>query len=171
MKVWIGNIALIYFKQRADDLSRVARTTPNELFGVTSNGGFRLRDVPGKGVIDIDTVPIRLPRTTGKAAATTADIEALADKIRYKTIDDMEESRILDLAGVNMKKKLDEASISINGADSAEVAEILNISVKTVENQMGKALRMLKDKLSAVVVILILIFLPIGIGVFNLLGV
>ena len=39
----------------------------------------------------------------------------------------MEESRILDLAGVNMKKKLDEASISINGADSAEVAEILRM--------------------------------------------
>ena len=118
---------LVYFKQRADDLRSTNRTTPNELFGVTSNAGFRLRDVPGKGVIDIDTVPRALPRTTGKAAATTADIEALADKIRYKTIDDMEESRILDLAGVNMKKKLDEASISINGADSAEVAEILRM--------------------------------------------
>jgi hypothetical protein len=47
--------------------------------------------------------------------------------VKYKTIDDMEESRIIQLAGVDMKKKLDEASISINGADSSEVAEILRM--------------------------------------------
>jgi RNA polymerase sigma-70 factor (ECF subfamily) len=39
-----------------------------------------------------------------------------------------------------------------------EIAERLDISVKTVENQMGRALRMLREKLGDYLVILIMIF-------------
>ena len=119
---------LAFFKERADAMLRSRRNTPEELFGVTTKtAGFGLRDVPGKGIIDISTVP-SLRQVSPKGAANADEVRTrLLSRVRYKTIDDMEESRILQLAGVNMKKKLDEASININGADASEVAEILRM--------------------------------------------
>ena len=121
-------VTLAMFKERADAMLRSRRNTPEELFGITTKtAGFRLRDVPGKGIIDISTVP-SLRQVSPKGAANADEVRTrLLSRVRYKTIDDMEESRILQLAGVDMKKKLEEASISINGADSAEVAEILRM--------------------------------------------
>jgi len=130
--------ALAYFKKRANNALRYQRETPHELFGVTTKtAGFGLRDVPDKGVIDISSVPGVWPpvipgwRNAANAAEKqqlkTDFYSELLGRVKYKTIDDIEESRILQLAGVDMKKKLDEASISINGADSAEVAEILRM--------------------------------------------
>ncbi len=95
-----------------------------EVFGITVSGG-RVTDNPRAGIIDINSIP-DMPRTRGRGTAQ-ADTGELLGQIKYKTIDDMEESRILDLAGVKMKKKLDEASININGADASEVAEILRM--------------------------------------------
>jgi len=119
---------LAFFKERADAMLRSRRNTPQELFGVTTKtAGFGLRDVPGKGIIDISTVP-SLRQVSPKGAANADEVRTrLLSRVRYKTIDDMEESRILQLAGVDMKKKLDEASININGADASEVAEILRM--------------------------------------------
>ena len=130
--------ALAYFKKRANNALRYQRETPHELFGVTTKtAGFGLRDVPDKGVIDISSVPGVWPpvipgwRNAANAAEKqqlkTDFYSELLGRVKYKTIDDIEESRILQLAGVDMKKKLEEASISINGADSAEVAEILRM--------------------------------------------
>lgn len=45
------------------------------------------------------------------------------------------------------------------GKKYAEIAEELGISVKTVENQMGKALKMLRERLKDYLVVLILWFL------------
>lgn len=44
----------------------------------------------------------------------------------------------------------------------AEIAEHLDISVKTVENQMGKALRILREKLKNYLVILIIILINVN---------
>ena len=117
---------LVDAKNQADDFWQRGswRSFYEEVFGITVSGG-RVEDDPTRGVIDISSIP-NMPRTRGRGAAQ-ADTGALLGQIRYKTIDDMEESRILDLAGVNMKKKLDEASININGADASEVAEILRM--------------------------------------------
>ena len=117
---------LVDAKNQADDfLQRGSwRSFYEEVFGITVSGG-RVEDDPTRGVIDISSIP-NIPRTRRRGAAQ-ADTGALLGQIRYKTIDDMEESRILDLAGVKMKKKLDEASININGADASEVAEILRM--------------------------------------------
>ena len=60
----------------------------------------------------------------------------------------------------------------IDGLKYKEIAEKLNISIKTVENQMGEALKFLRDKLSSTeLLILILLTYLINIdfliGVFN----
>ena len=115
---------LVDAKNQADDFWQRGewRDFYEEVFGITVSGG-RVTDNPRAGIIDINSIP-QMPRGRG---AANADTGALLSRIKYKTIDDMEESRILDLAGVNMKKKLDEASININGADASEVAEILRM--------------------------------------------
>ena len=105
-----------------------------EVFGITiTKAPRKIIDVPGKGVIDINSVPDKTyyikPSRRGAAYAderSAANQELLA-QIKYKNANDVEESRILDLAGVNMKKKLDEASINISGADASEVSEILRM--------------------------------------------
>jgi hypothetical protein len=111
---------LVDAKNQADDFwQRPAwRAFYEEVFGITVSGG-KVTDNPTRGVIDISSVPERV--------RGSADADTLLSQIKYKKIDDMEESRILDLAGVNMKKKLNEASININGADASEVAEILRM--------------------------------------------
>ena len=139
-----GNLlaTLVKLKKEAKDAAfnnPKDRRMRGELFGITSTGtigstlgfgGREITDIPGKGVIDINTVPDNSPRKPKNAAYADAHQERvnnLLARIKYKKIDDMEESRIIQLAGVDMKKKLDEASISINGADSSEVAEILRM--------------------------------------------
>ena len=139
-----GNLlaTLVKLKKEAQDAAfnnPKDRRMRGELFGITSTGtigstlgfgGREITDIPGKGIIDINTVPGNSPKKPRNAAYADAHQERvnnLLARIKYKKIDDMEESRIIQLAGVDMKKKLDEASISINGADSAEVAEILRM--------------------------------------------
>ena len=124
---------LVDAKKQSDDFwQRPAwREFYEEVFGIQVSGG-KVTDMPSKGVIDISTIPNTRPGTrsrrgTAFAAPGNAAYDSALGRIKYKTVDDMEESRILDLAGVDMKKKLDEASISINGADSSEVAEILRM--------------------------------------------
>jgi hypothetical protein len=124
---------LVDAKKQADDFFQQPqwRRFYQEVFGIRVSGG-RVTDRPNRGVIDISTIPDRRPGDRSRrgvvfAAPGDEKYNSALGRIKYKTIDDMEESRILDLAGVDMKKKLDEASISINGADSSEVAEILRM--------------------------------------------
>ena len=49
----------------------------------------------------------------------------------------------------------------------SEVAEKLGISIKTVENQMGKALKVLREELGSLFILACLIFFNMEIGVFD----
>ena len=129
---------LIDAKRQADDTMQQYRWKLfyAEVFGIVAGSGFPRRnitDVPSKGIIDISTIPDRRPGSTvprrGFVAAAPGadDYDAALGQIRYKTIDDMEESRILDLAGVKMKKQVNEANITISGADANEVSQILRM--------------------------------------------
>jgi len=50
----------------------------------------------------------------------------------------------------------------------AEVAQQLGISIKTVENQMGKALKMLRDDLGGLFLLVCVILFANGIGVYDM---
>ena len=118
-----------------------------ELFGITSKGTFKssfgmggreVNDVPGKGVISWDSVPTEMPKIMqpgprGRAIAKDAgpgtnEYDEILANIKYKSIDDMEESRILDLAGVNMKKLDEEITISGSADDLIRMMQLAGAS-------------------------------------------
>ena len=97
------------------------------------------RDFGGRDLEKVKNELEKIGVTDIPASASVAEFEARRELRRRNNNNESvntpnnnlnenkETLRILDLAGVKMKKKLDEASININGADASEVADILRM--------------------------------------------
>ena len=125
---------LVDAKKQSDDFwQRSAwRSFYEEVFGIQVSGG-KVTDVPSKGIIDIDTIPDKRPGDRSRrgvvfAAPGDAKYDSALGSIKYKSIDDMEESRILDLAGVNMKKLDEEITISGSADDLIRMMQLAGAS-------------------------------------------
>ena len=99
-----------------------------------------------------------------RAAKKSVKLSAVSDQLQTSFTDPVEEAELADQINKSINElpeKCKEVFVlcRIEGLKYSQIAEKLNISVKTVEMQMGIALKKLRDKLSDIQLVKLLFYI------------